>query len=59
MEEDSMTNKEYDEISNLKKEIKKLRKLLRHFFRMGDGIPYAQWSKEQHAAHDILKKGIK
>ena len=38
-------------------EVKELRKLLRHFFSNGGGIPYAQWTREQHAAYDILQKG--
>ena len=41
----------------LLKENKELRKLLRHFFNNGSGIPYAQWTREQHAAYDILQKG--
>jgi len=40
----------------LLKENKELRKLLRHFFGNGGGIPYAQWTREQHAAYDILQK---
>ena len=34
----------------------KLRKLLRHFFGNGGGIPYTQWTREQHAAYDLLQK---
>ena len=41
----------------LLKENKELRKLLRYFFGNGSGIPYAQWTSEQHAAYDILQKG--
>lgn len=40
----------------LLKENKEMRKLLRHFFDNGGGIPYAQWTREQHAAYDILQK---
>lgn len=40
----------------LLKENKELRKLLRHFFGNGGGIPYAQWTREQHAAYDLLQK---
>jgi len=39
-------------------EVNELRKLLRHFFGNGGGIPYAQWTREQHAAYDLLQKGI-
>ena len=40
----------------LEAENAKLRKLLRHFFANGGGIPYAQWTSEQHAAYDLLQK---
>jgi hypothetical protein len=39
-------------------EVNELRKLLRYFFGNGGGIPYAQWTREQHAAYDLLQKGI-
>jgi hypothetical protein len=45
------------EVLRLQKENKEMRKLLRYFFGNGGGIPYAQWTKEQHAAYDILQKG--
>jgi hypothetical protein len=38
-------------------DVNELRKLLRHFFGNGGGIPYTQWTREQHAAYDILQKG--
>ena len=43
-------------LKNVLEENKKLRKLLRHFFGNGGGIPYAQWTREQHAAYDLLQK---
>jgi hypothetical protein len=42
----------------LLEENKEMRKLLRYFFGDGGGIPYAQWTREQHAAYDLLQKGI-
>ena len=44
------------EVIRLQNENKELRKLLRHFFANGSGIPYAQWTTEQHAAYDLLQK---
>jgi hypothetical protein len=46
------------EVLRLQEDNKQLRKLLRHFFNNGSGIPYSQWTREQHAAYDILQKGL-